>query len=37
MLRQVEWGVENGPMAKNGILPATTLFSKISLQFKNLV
>ena len=28
MLRQVEWGVENGPMAKNGILPATTLFFK---------
>ena len=28
MLRQVEWGVENGPMTKNGILPATSLFFK---------
>ena len=24
--RQIEWGVQNGPIATNGILPVTTLF-----------
>ena len=26
LLRQIEWGVQNGPITKNGIQPATTLF-----------
>ena len=26
MLRQIEWWVQNGPMATNGVLPVTTLF-----------
>ena len=26
MSRQMEWGVQNGPIAKNGVLPATALF-----------
>ena len=26
MLRQIEWGVQNGPITKNGNLPLTTLF-----------
>ena len=26
MLRQIEWGVQNGPMTRNGVLPLTTLF-----------
>ena len=26
MLRQKEWGVENGPITKNGVFPVTTLF-----------
>ena len=25
MLRQIEWWVQNGPIAKNGVLPVTTL------------
>ena len=28
MLRQLEWGVQNGPITKEGILPVTTLFSQ---------
>ena len=27
ILRQIEWGVPNGPITKSGILPVTTLFS----------
>ena len=26
MLKQPEWGVQNGPIAKNGVLPPTNLF-----------
>ena len=26
MLRQIEWGVQNGPIRKNGLLPVTALF-----------
>ena len=26
MLRQIEWGVQNGPIPKNGVLPVTTSF-----------
>ena len=26
MLRQIEWGVPNGPITKNGVLPETTSF-----------
>ena len=26
MLRQIEWWVENGPITKKGVLPATALF-----------
>ena len=26
MLRQIEWGIQNGPIAVNGVLPVTTLF-----------
>ena len=26
MLRQIEWGAQNGPITKNGVLPGTTLF-----------
>ena len=25
MLRQIEWGVQNGPFPKNGVLPITKL------------
>ena len=25
MLRQIEWGVPNGPTTNNGVLPVTTL------------
>ena len=25
MLRQIKWGVQNGPITKNGVLPATVL------------
>ena len=25
MLRKIEWGVQNGPITKNGFLPVTTL------------
>ena len=38
MLRQTEWGVQNGPITKNGVLPATTLFfSEILFQLKSLL
>ena len=26
MLRQIEWGLQNEPITKNGVLPVTTLF-----------
>ena len=26
MLRQIEWGVQNGSNTKNGVLPVTTLY-----------
>ena len=26
MLRQIEWGVQNGPITKNGLMPPTTSF-----------
>ena len=26
MLRRIEWGVQNGPITKNGVLPVTSLF-----------
>ena len=26
MLRQIEWGVQNGPITKNGVLPENTLY-----------
>ena len=29
MLRQIEWGVQNGLITKNGVLPGTTLFFRI--------
>ena len=28
MLRQIEWGVQDGSIAKNGVLPVTTLVSQ---------
>ena len=28
ILRQIEWEVQNGPITKNGVLPATTFFLK---------
>ena len=31
MLRQIEWGVKDGPIKKNGVLPVTTFF------FENLI
>ena len=37
MLRQIEWGVQNGPITKNRVLPVTTFFLKILFQFKNLI
>ena len=38
MLRQIERGVQNEAIAKNEVLPVTTLFFlKIFLQFKNLL
>ena len=36
MLRQTEWGVQNLPIAKNGVLPITTLyFWKICFNMRN--
>ena len=26
ILRQIEWGVQSGPITKNGVLPVITLF-----------
>ena len=26
MLRRIEWGVQNGPITKDGVLPVTSLF-----------
>ena len=31
MLRQIEWGVKNGPTTTSGVLPVTTFF------FENLI
>ena len=31
MLEQIEWGVQNGRITKNGVLPLTNLF------FENLI
>ena len=38
MLRKIEWGVQNGPITKNEVLPVTKYFpsSKILLQVRNL-
>ena len=36
MLRQIEWGAQNGPTTKNGNLPLTTLFfSKFCFSLKS--
>ena len=39
MLRKIEWGVQNGPFTKNGVLPVTKYFPllKILFKFRNLV
>ena len=39
MLRQIEWGVQNGPITKNRVLPVTKYFRflKILFQFRNLI
>ena len=38
MLRQIEWGVQNGPITENRVLPVTKYFpfSKILFQFRKL-
>ena len=37
MLRQTEWGVQNEPITKNGLLQLTNSFSlKIEIEYKNL-
>ena len=37
MLRQIEYGVQNGHITKNEVLPVTAFFFlKILFQFKNL-
>ena len=36
ILRQIEWGIQNGPITKNGVLPVTTLSSwKIFFSLRN--
>ena len=38
MLRQIEWGVQNGPITKNTVLPVSTLFLKnVLFQYKDLL
>ena len=38
MLREVEWGVQNGPITKNGFLPVTTLLVlRILSHYKNIL
>ena len=39
MFRKIEWGVQNGPFTKNGVLPVTKYFpfSKIVFKFRHLV
>ena len=41
MLRQVEWGVQIGPISKNGVLLVTALFIYLFIfnlfQYKNLL
>ena len=37
MLRQVEWGVQNEPITKTGVLPVTTLYFLILFQLENLL
>ena len=29
MLRQIEWGVQHGPITKNGLMPVTIKFTLI--------
>ena len=35
MFRQIEWGVQDGPIPENGVVPVTTFFLKILFQFIN--
>ena len=42
MLRQIEWGVQNGPIPKNGVLPVITLLFRkfcfsLRTSFKELI
>ena len=38
MLRQIEWGLQNGPITKNTVLPVATLFFlKILFHYKYLL
>ena len=38
MLSQIEWGLQDAPITKNGVLPVTTLiFRNFCLSFTNLV
>ena len=35
ILRQIEWGAQNGPITKNGVLPPTPLFfSKLNFSIR---
>ena len=36
MLRQIEWRVQNEPMAKNGVSPVLLFFLKFLFQCKDL-
>ena len=36
MLRQIEHGVQNGPITKNGVLPLTTFLKKSQFKYKSL-
>ena len=31
MLEQIEWGVQDGPITKNGVLPVTTFENFVSV------
>ena len=38
MLRQIEWGVHNGFITKNGVYPVTNLFFlKVVIKYKSLL
>ena len=37
ILRQIEWGVQNGHITKNAVLPVYFIFLKILFQYKNLL